>query len=1296
MRLLNFVWYSIAILMVLAATLVAAGRELLPRINFDNKNLVDYISTHTGADVQTTDLRCQWTQLYPEFIIRQVTVKTPELNVQLDNVRIDVDVFSSLLQKSPVFDRFRLSKANISYTAPDSANSTAPATPPDPEKIWRIINLLFNNDVQMQHVEVALHQGEKTRLLHLNDFRVEKGFTNKKVFLRLLNDQGKQNLYVVGNLEGNNLQSSEGTLYIQAENWLLNDWVTLPIPQQLTLTNGEAWLDWQGTDTANITAKLHILPQQATSDSIALPDSVDAELSAHWEKDDISVIDIHSLALQKDKKYFPLLKNTKISINTVQPELWQVQAPELTLQNLMTLNNYVPAGDVKNIFQSLNPQGYLRNVDLKWDNSKPITERMQLQANADNINSGAWNGVPAFTQVSGYLNSGISYGFIDLDSRNGFSMFYPQIYHAPMNFQRALGRVQWQWLPERQTVLVGSDYASLYGEAGEARGNFWLDIPLSNAPTEMYLAIGLRDSQAKYRDTFLPFVLPPDLLSWLKTSIGEASVPNAGFVWRGPLSQGGALSDAIQFYADINNGELQFDPAWPKLTQLNADLLVDDGTAIVRANSGLIYNTAIHGAYVEVLQQNPGLSINVNARARGSAEDGLRILKETPLKDAVGNGMDKWRAPQGALSTGLQLQIPIAGATVKSKEDVRISLFDTQLVMDDLQLDFKKINGNLNYQSDKGLSSPDISATLFNNPLKLIIASDKTAKDLTINIKAKSSINITTLADWAKLQPLKMLSGQIDYNASLKLGPFGASQPAQLGQLQFDSDLKQIALPLPPPFSKQRGESKPFNLTVDLLRDNRQNYQVEYNKQLSSFISIRNGNLLGGELVLLGDAARMPAQAGGFQIRGALPSGDLQQWLDLIAAYNKLPNSSASSNTSSKKESFYPSLALTFNNATWKNLSFPKLQISAGHENNAWRLYFDSGNARGNAFFYDTQRIPDIAVSELKIYRNKSTTSPAVSNTPTSSAENNIILADIPSLNIRIDHLLIDDMDVGSISTELRSSEKALRFEKLLATGTGYQLRDGTGTTGSTMLWKQNADGTYQSEFHGLLHMQGKQPALTQMGVDVFILGKDIYLYADLTWPGAPQDANVKTIAGNVYTEGKNGKYLQASPNAAMRALGFINIATWARRLQLDFSDLNSDGISFDEYKGKLEFNNGVMKFSEPLEINSPSSALALSGKALLNKELLDLRLIATLPVGNNATWIAALAGGLPAAAGVYLVSKVFDKQINSLTSLSYTITGPMNDPNIQFERMAPPNTAPPDEKSKSKKSAITDVTKWF
>ena len=254
------------------------------------------------------------------------------------------------------------------------------------------------------------------------------------------------------------------------------------------------------------------------------------------------------------------------------------------------------------------------------------------------------------------------------------------------------------------------------------------------------------------------------------------------------------------------------------------------------------------------------------------------------------------------------------------------------------------------------------------------------------------------------------------------------------------------------------------------------------------------------------------------------------------------------------------------------------------------------------------------------------------------------------------------------------ATSNVLRFENLLATGPGYQLRDGTGTSGSTLLWRHNTDGTEQSEFHGLLMMQGEQPAIKQLGIDMFIIGKSVSLFADLVWPGPPQDVSIRNIAGNVYTEGKNGKYLQASPNAAMRALSFINVATWARRLQLDFSDLRSDGISFDEYKGKLEFAKGVMTFTEPLEIVSPSSALALSGKALLDKELLDLRLVATLPVGNNATWIAAAAVSLPAAAGVYLISKVFDKQIKSLTSLSYRITGPMSEPDIKFEWIAPPD----------------------
>jgi uncharacterized protein YhdP len=60
--------------------------------------------------------------------------------------------------------------------------------------------------------------------------------------------------------------------------------------------------------------------------------------------------------------------------------------------------------------------------------------------------------------------------------------------------------------------------------------------------------------------------------------------------------------------------------------------------------------------------------------------------------------------------------------------------------------------------------------------------------------------------------------------------------------------------------------------------------------------------------------------------------------------------------------------------------------------------------------------------------------------------------------------------------------------------------------------------------------------------------------------------------------------------------------------------------------------------------------------------------------------WIAAFAASLPVAAGVYVISQVFDKQMNRLSSAVYTISGTWNDPTMTFDRIYD-NT--PEEESK-------------
>jgi uncharacterized protein YhdP len=69
--------------------------------------------------------------------------------------------------------------------------------------------------------------------------------------------------------------------------------------------------------------------------------------------------------------------------------------------------------------------------------------------------------------------------------------------------------------------------------------------------------------------------------------------------------------------------------------------------------------------------------------------------------------------------------------------------------------------------------------------------------------------------------------------------------------------------------------------------------------------------------------------------------------------------------------------------------------------------------------------------------------------------------------------------------------------------------------------------------------------------------------------------------------------------------------------------------------------------------------------------------LVVTLPVANNLPWVAALTAGLPVAAGVFLLSKVFESQVNRLTSLVYAVGGSWDDPLVKFDRVFD-DTPPP------------------
>ena len=77
-----------------------------------------------------------------------------------------------------------------------------------------------------------------------------------------------------------------------------------------------------------------------------------------------------------------------------------------------------------------------------------------------------------------------------------------------------------------------------------------------------------------------------------------------------------------------------------------------------------------------------------------------------------------------------------------------------------------------------------------------------------------------------------------------------------------------------------------------------------------------------------------------------------------------------------------------------------------------------------------------------------------------------------------------------------------------------------------------------------------------------------------------------------------------------------------------------------------------------------------MSGRANLHTSAIDANLIATLPLKANLPWFAALAGGLPLAAGTYIATKLFDSEIDRFSSAVYIVEGSLADPQLRLDKV--------------------------
>jgi uncharacterized protein YhdP len=221
-----------------------------------------------------------------------------------------------------------------------------------------------------------------------------------------------------------------------------------------------------------------------------------------------------------------------------------------------------------------------------------------------------------------------------------------------------------------------------------------------------------------------------------------------------------------------------------------------------------------------------------------------------------------------------------------------------------------------------------------------------------------------------------------------------------------------------------------------------------------------------------------------------------------------------------------------------------------------------------------------------------------------------------------------------------------------------------------SLLWSRESNAS-KTRIETQLEFQDLGQTLEKLTYQNIIETDSGKLEVALEWPGGPQDFSLVGLQGSLGLDIAEGRFLDtpAGASGTLRVVGILNLADIVQRLSLDLPNMFESGIPFHNIEGEVFFHGGSIEVAR-MDVEGRGSGFQFTGVSDVASQRLDGELIATLPLASNLPWVAALAMGLPVAAGVFVVSKVFEEQMNRVSSAVYKISGSWQDPKVNFDRI--------------------------
>jgi uncharacterized protein (TIGR02099 family) len=1258
-RLGSALWKLLVLLVVLLAIYVSAGRYLMANIGALRPALLAQLNERLPFGIEVQRVEGAWEAFSPRFRFTELLITQPGSDaapVRVGRGELTLDIPGSVVAGSLQLSELSLSGLALRarLTAEGGIEVEGFETRnPGALQAWLTDFLPRVRRLSLLDNALTLVDANAERELVL-DLSLTRDGNQRIVSARVSGDTLSLQAQASG--LGNPLRplSWTGDVYLDLASDDLADlsslWSSLDWPFTLSgSARAEFWLTRAGGDsraTMRMDGTAVRVEEQSGAWSLPL-DALAFEAALSQQRN-------HWTLLAED--FHAERGDRALDLDRVQFDWWgrslRIRGSALGLDSLPTLLAAAPGipSGLRDALPELAPRGRLQRVELRLDDLSAPAVSWSLRGMLDAVAVGSWRGVPGIEGVSGYFTLAPGKGALQLDARD-FAMHFPKIYRQPLRYESLVAALQLQW--DEVDLRLQSGLIRARGEEGEVHALLAVDLPFSDRVTgpEMELLAGLKGARAQDRKKYIPYTLPDPLLAWLERSIVSGDVGQAGFIWRGSLRRGNNPHRSLQLFVDARAAELRFDPAWPAVTGLDALVRVDDGRTWATASSARIYDTRLDGLRVRVLPRPGAAQLSIQSELAGNASDGQRLLVESPLATLTDDVFRDW-VLSGPVAGTLALELQLGAAPPPPAVTLDLGLDGVSATVPPLDLPLEKLRGRLRYRSDLGFSGSALRGELWGRDIAAE-ALDASGNEIAVSLSAELATG--RLADWLQQPLLGFVSGNTSVQGALRLAP------GEVGRLTLEGSLEGVTFDAPQPFAKTARRPLPLSLAMTLQAQ--PTLTLSFGERLSAQLEFTEGGLHRLVAVLGGGEAGMCDAR--YCLFGAVSTLDLAAWQAFGQRYLGPADEAG---TSPGAAQGYRVHSLAVGELSYGERRLGQARVDVWGRGAQWQGSVESSALQGALTREDGQL--RLLLEYLDVSQFDGGERPAVRE----------LSALLPSLRVDVLDLRSGERSLGFLGFELDSAQTDGGLYIADITGELWGVDLAAGQPG-LLVWRPlpgpAAEGEEREETALELDLAFADlgESLLQMGYARSLESSTGSGALSLRWPGSPADYAAPASRGTVRLDLREGRFLEARPGA-LAVVRILNLAEILRGLSLN--QVFESGIPFDQATADLRFEGGVLAVRE-LNIDGAASAFSFHGESNLNDGEVDGELIVTLPVANNLPWVAALAGGPAVAAGVFVVSKVFEKQVNRMSSAVYQVSGPVDDPEVRFRRLFDdqPSTTP-------------------